>query len=99
MCNSVADRNRVPSHWVTAILGVGQKRGFLRWSSAAPAVLVSRFLPDINSRRPYQNYISLGEGDTVLPLGTIRYLDSYESGSYQALQVVAEKRYCNGLAF
>lgn len=54
---------------------------------------------DINSRRPYQNYVSLGEGNTVLPLGTIRYLDSYESGSYQALQVVVEKRYSNGLTF
>src|SRR5262245_15436033 len=54
---------------------------------------------DINSRRPYQAYVSQGEGSTVLPLGTIRYLDSYESSNYHALQAVAEKRYSNGLTF
>jgi hypothetical protein len=54
---------------------------------------------DINSRRPYQAYVSQGEGNTVLPLGTLRYLDSYESSNYNALQVVAEKRYSNGLTF
>jgi hypothetical protein len=54
---------------------------------------------DINSRRPYQNYVSLGEGNTVLPLGTIRYLDSYQSSNYNGLQVMVEKRYSNGLTF
>ena len=52
---------------------------------------------DINSRRPYQAYVSQGEGNTVLPLGTIRYLDSYESSNYHALQAVVEKRYSNGM--
>jgi hypothetical protein len=52
---------------------------------------------DVNSRRPYQAYVSQGEGNTVLPLGTLRYLDSYESSNYNALQALAEKRYSNGL--
>lgn len=54
---------------------------------------------DINSRRPYQAYISMGEGNTVLPLGTIRWLDSYESSNYNSLQTTLEKRYSNGLTF
>lgn len=52
---------------------------------------------DINSRRPYQAYVSEGEGDTVRLLGAIRYLDSYANGNYNALQVSAEKRYSRGL--
>jgi hypothetical protein len=35
----------------------------------------------------------------VLPLGTLRYLDSYENSNYNALQIVAEKRYSNGVTF
>lgn len=53
---------------------------------------------DINSRRPYQAYISRGEGNTPRLLGAIRYLDSYANASYEALQVHAEKRYSAGLA-
>jgi hypothetical protein len=41
----------------------------------------------------------MGEGDAVLPLGTIRYLDSYENSNYNALQVLLEKRYSTGLTF
>jgi hypothetical protein len=54
---------------------------------------------DVNSRRPYQNYVSQGEGNTVLPIGTLRYLDSYESSNYNGMQAVVEKRYSNGLTF
>jgi hypothetical protein len=54
---------------------------------------------DIDSRRPYQAYVGMGEGNTVLPLGTIRWLDCYETSNYNGLQVTVEKRYSNGLTF
>jgi hypothetical protein len=54
---------------------------------------------DVNSRRRYQAYVSMGEGNTVLPLGTIRYLDSFANSNYNALQVLLEKRYGKGLSF
>ncbi len=52
---------------------------------------------DINALRPFQAYVSQGEGNAVLPLGTIRYLDSYADGRYHALQVTVEKRHSSGL--
>ena len=54
---------------------------------------------DINSRRPYQNYVSMGEGNTVLPLGHDPIPGLLRNGSYHALQVVVEKRYSSGLTF
>lgn len=55
--------------------------------------------PDTNvdARRPWQAFVSQGEGNTVFPLGAIRYLDSYADGRYHALQVTVEKRYSAGL--
>jgi Carboxypeptidase regulatory-like domain/TonB-dependent Receptor Plug Domain/TonB dependent receptor len=52
---------------------------------------------DVNSRRPYQAYVSQGEGNQPRLLGTIRYLDSFANASYEGLQVQANKRYSNGL--
>jgi len=52
---------------------------------------------DINSRRPYQAYVSMGEGNAPRLAGNIRYLDSYANGFYQGLQVQAQKRYSSGL--
>jgi len=52
---------------------------------------------DVNGRRPYQAYISQGEGDTPRLLGTIRYLDSFANANYNGLQVQAQKRYSHGL--
>jgi hypothetical protein len=52
---------------------------------------------DINGRRPYQAYVSQGEGNQVRLLGTIRYLDSFANANYNGLQVQANKRYSNGL--
>jgi hypothetical protein len=39
---------------------------------------------DINRRRPYQAYVSRGEGDQARLLGNIRYLDSFANGNYTA---------------
>ena len=52
---------------------------------------------DINSQRPYQAYVSQGEGNQPHLLNNIRYLDSYANGNYNGLQVSAEKRYSAGL--
>ena len=52
---------------------------------------------DINSRRPYQAYVSAGEGNTPRLLNNIRYLDSFASASYHGLQVQAQKRYSHGV--
>ena len=52
---------------------------------------------DINTRRPYQAYVSAGEGNTPRLLNNIRYLDSFASASYHGLQVQAQKRYSHGM--
>jgi hypothetical protein len=51
---------------------------------------------DFNSRRPWQAYVSRGEGNQARLLGNIRYLDSFANASYHALQVQVQKRYSNG---
>ena len=40
---------------------------------------------DINGRRPWQAYVTQGEGNHARLLGTIRYLDSYANANYNAL--------------
>jgi hypothetical protein len=52
---------------------------------------------DVNRRRPFQAYVSQGEGTHARLLGNIRYLDSFANGSYHGLQVAVEKRYSYGL--
>jgi hypothetical protein len=54
---------------------------------------------DINRRRPYQAYVSQGEGNQARPLGTLRYMDSYSNSSYHGLQTTVERRYSGGLTF
>jgi len=51
---------------------------------------------DFNTRRPYQAYVSRGEGDQARLLGNIRYLDSFANANYNALQVQVQKRYGHG---
>ncbi|MBL8228285.1 MAG: TonB-dependent receptor [Bryobacterales bacterium] len=52
---------------------------------------------DFNRRRPYQAYVSAGEGNAPRLLNNIRYLDSYANATYHALQVQAQKRYSHGV--
>jgi hypothetical protein len=52
---------------------------------------------DVNGRRPFQAFVSQGQGNDPRLLGTIRYLDSYANANYEALQVQAERRYGSGL--
>jgi hypothetical protein len=53
----------------------------------------------IQSRRPMQFYVDSREPEKLLPLGTVRYLDSSTNSSYNALQARLEKRYSAGLTF
>jgi len=53
----------------------------------------------IQDRRPLRFYVDSREPDKLLPLGTIRYLDSGTNSTYHALQARAEKRYSRGLTF
>ncbi|MBL8290276.1 MAG: TonB-dependent receptor [Bryobacterales bacterium] len=52
---------------------------------------------DVNRRRPYQAYVSAGEGNTARLLNDVRYLDSFANASYHGLQVQAQKRYSHGV--
>ncbi len=56
-------------------------------------------LGDIQARRPIQFYADSLAPDKLVPLGTLRYLDSSSNSSYNALQARAEKRYSHGMTF
>ncbi|HWC00529.1 MAG TPA: TonB-dependent receptor, partial [Bryobacteraceae bacterium] len=51
---------------------------------------------NIDARRPIQQYYDSG---VVGNLGAVRFLDSYANGTYQGLQVTAEKRFSGGLSY
>lgn len=53
----------------------------------------------VQSRRPYQFYVDSLRPDTLLPLGTVRRLESWTNSNYHAMQLRAEKRYSRGLTF
>ena len=53
----------------------------------------------IQARRPIQLWADSLAPEKVLPLGTLRYLDSATNSAYHALQVRTEKRYSQGLTF
>src|SRR5260370_27225759 len=54
-------------------------------------------LGDIQSRRPIQFYTDSLSPDKLIPLSTLRYLDSGLNSIFHALQARAEKRYSHGL--
>jgi hypothetical protein len=53
----------------------------------------------VQARRPVQFYIDSRDAGAVLPLGTVRRLETWTSASYNALQARLEKRYTRGLTF
>ena len=53
----------------------------------------------IQSRRPIQFYADSRNPGVLLPLSTIRRMDTSQNSSYHALQLRAEKRYSRGLTF
>ena len=56
-------------------------------------------LGNIQARRPIQFYADSADPEKLIPLGTLRYLDSGTNSTYHALQARAEKRYSGGLTF
>ena len=89
----------LPLKTVLTIAYVGSK------TSNIDTTMVSWNLPPPNTNtniaatRPYQAYVSLGEGNAPRGLGQIRYLDNFANGSYQGLQTTVEKRYSRGFIF
>ncbi len=53
----------------------------------------------VQGRRPYQFYAQSQSPNVLLPLGTVRALESWSNSNYHALQMRAEKRYSHGLQF
>ena len=56
-------------------------------------------LGDIQSRRPIQFYTDSLKPGVLLPLSTLRYLNSALNSEYDALHARAEKRFSHGLTF
>lgn len=83
---------------VTGIAYVGSAGSHLdmpvqNWNNPDPG------LGAVQSRRPYQFYVDSRDDSTLLPLGTVRRLESWTNSNYHALQLRAEKRYSGGLTF
>ncbi|MFN3325997.1 MAG: hypothetical protein ACK5AZ_21065 [Bryobacteraceae bacterium] len=53
----------------------------------------------VQSRRPEPFYVDSRNPDVLLPLGTVRRLETWTNSNYNALQARLEKRYSNGLTF
>jgi hypothetical protein len=53
----------------------------------------------IQSRRPYPYYVDSRAPSQLLPISTIRLLQTDVNSNYNALQLRAEKRYAQGLTF
>ena len=53
----------------------------------------------VQGRRPIQFYVDSRDVSTLLPLGTVRRLESWTNTNFHALQTRFEKRYSKGLLF
>lgn len=85
-------------NFVTGVAYVGSAGSHLdmpvqNWNNPDPG------LGPVQGRRPYQFYVDSRDPDTLLPLGTVRRLESWTNSNYHALQLRAEKRYARGLTF
>jgi hypothetical protein len=56
-------------------------------------------LGPVQARRPNPFYVDSLNPGVLLPLATVRRLESWVNANYNALQARAEKRYSNGLTF
>jgi hypothetical protein len=52
----------------------------------------------VQGRRPMPFYTDSRDPNTLLPLGTVRLLESWTNSNYNALQIRADKRYAKGLS-
>jgi hypothetical protein len=85
-------------NFVTGIAYVGSAGSHLdmpvmNWNNPDPG------LGAVQARRPYQFYVDSRDPNTLLPLGTVRTLESWTNSNYHALQLRAERRYSHGLTF
>ncbi|MBI3682801.1 MAG: TonB-dependent receptor [Acidobacteria bacterium] len=83
---------------VTGIAYVGSAGNHLdmplqNWNNPDPG------LGAVQDRRPVPFYADSRQPDALLPLGTVRRLESWTSSNYNSLQGRAEKRYSHGLTF
>jgi hypothetical protein len=84
--------------WVTAVAYVGSAGSNLE--NTVPNLNNPDPGPGaVQSRRPFQYYVDSRNPDALLPLGTIRRLESWASSNYNALQARLEKRVSAGLTF
>ena len=86
------------SDFVTGIAFVGSAGSnidmpVMNWNNPDPG------LGAVQGRRPVQSYVDSRNPAVLLPLGTVRSLESWTSSNYSALQMRAEKRYSHGLTF
>ncbi|MBI2686623.1 MAG: TonB-dependent receptor [Acidobacteria bacterium] len=85
-------------NFVTGIAYVGSAGSHLdmpvqNWNNPDPGSAA------VQGRRPYQFYVDSTNLNTLLPLGTVRTLESWTNSNYHAMQLRAEKRYSHGLTF
>lgn len=85
-------------NFVTGIAYVGSAGSHLdmpvqNWNNPDPG------MGAVQNRRPYQFYVDSRDPNTLLPLGTVRRLESWTNSNYHAMQLRAEKRYSAGLTF
>lgn len=85
-------------NFVTGIAYVGSAGSHLdmpvqNWNNPDPAAGA------VQSRRPVQFYADSRSPQALLPLGTVRRLESWTNSNYHAMQARAEKRYAHGLTF
>ena len=92
-------QRELPWQTVMTVAYVGNKSTHIETSVAGFNSPTPSPNTNIQARRPYQAYVSQGQGNAPLTLGTVRYLDSNANGNYNGLQVSAEKRYSAGLSF
>ncbi|MCS7024870.1 MAG: TonB-dependent receptor [Bryobacteraceae bacterium] len=84
--------------FVTGIAYVGSAGSHLdmpvmNWNNPDPGV------GPVQARRPVPFYVDSREPSVLLPLGTVRRLESWTNSNYHSLQARAEKRYSQGLTF
>ena len=81
--------------WVTAVAYVGSSASNLE--NTVPNLNNPDPGPGaVQSRRPFQYYVDSRDPNTLLPLGTIRRLESWASSNYNALQARSRKALLQG---
>ena len=91
--NAVSARISSPASPTSAAQALNLDMPVQNWNNPDPGTGA------VQDRAPYQFYVDSRDPNTLLPLGTVRRLESWTNSNYHALQVRAEKRYSHGLTF